>query len=82
MDGMNFIDGRFVAPVAGRLRDAGQRRADDFSMTTLAVQYAAVYERLAAERLARREARAAGHRGWGSRVRRVVARMMNAVPGG
>ncbi len=68
--------------LAERLRDAGQRRADDFSMTTLAAQYAVVYERLAAERIARRTARAAGHRGWGSRVRRAVARMMNAVPGG
>ncbi|MCU1396811.1 MAG: pimA [Ilumatobacteraceae bacterium] len=68
--------------LADRLREAGQRRAEDFSMTTLAEAYVAIYERLIADRLARRAHRGAIEERRGSRWRRVVARMMHAVPGG
>ena len=68
------------AALADRLRAAGQARADDFSMTTLATLYAAIYEELAAERIARRAARDAEPQSRVSRWRRTLGRMMHAVP--
>lgn len=66
--------------LADCLREAGQRRADDFSMTTLACHYAAIYERLAAEQRALRAASEAEPPSRVSRWRRTVGRMMHAVP--
>ena len=66
--------------LANRLRAAGQARADDFSMRTLAMCYATIYEELAAERLARRVAREAAPGSRVSRWRRTLGRMMHAVP--
>ncbi|MCU1389265.1 MAG: pimA [Ilumatobacteraceae bacterium] len=67
--------------LAERLQQAGQARADDFSMTTLAEQYVAIYERLAADRLARRAGRTASGDGRVSRLRRFLGRMMHPVAG-
>ena len=66
--------------LANRLSAAGQARADDFSMRTLAACYAAIYEELAAERMARRATREAEPGSRVSRWRRTVGRMMHAVP--
>jgi phosphatidylinositol alpha-mannosyltransferase len=61
--------------LADRLRDAGRRRADDFSMTTLAERYAAIYEELAAgSRRGAADAAAEGQ--WVSRLRAMRHRMM------
>ncbi len=68
------------ATLADRLRAAGQARAEDFSMTTLATRYAAIYEELAAERIARRAARDAVPQDRVSRWRRTLGRMLHAVP--
>ena len=61
--------------LADRLRAAGTRRADDFSMTTLAQRYAEIYEELAAEG-GRDHAAQAAERDWVSRWRAVRHRMM------
>lgn len=66
--------------LASRLRTAGQARADEFSMRTLAACYATIYEELAAERWARRAARDAEVGNRVSRWRRTLGRMMHAVP--
>ena len=66
--------------LAERLRTAGQTRADDFSMRTLAACYATIYEELAAERVRRRAAREAQPRSRVSRWRQTLGRMMHAVP--
>jgi len=68
--------------LAERLRAAGDTRADEFSMTTLANRYAAIYEDLAADRQRRRSERegVASHRV--SRLMRGLRRMMHAVQGG
>ena len=68
--------------LAERLRQAGQARADDFSMTTLAERYVAIYERLAADRITRRAGRATGGGRRVSRLRRFLGRMMHANAGG
>jgi len=72
--------------LAERLRIAGDRRADDFSMTALAERYAAIYEGLAADRDQRRLDRANGTRvGWRAGVSRWIrglGRMMHAVRSG
>jgi phosphatidyl-myo-inositol alpha-mannosyltransferase len=69
--------------LAERLRVAGNKRADDFSMTTLASHYAAIYEGLAADtrqrKLDRLEAERAARRGGVSRWIRGLGRMMQAV---
>lgn len=67
--------------LADRLRAAGNGRADDFSMTTLARRYAAIYEELAAARATRpfpggRRAAAV------SRWQALRARMMGRAPVG
>jgi phosphatidylinositol alpha-mannosyltransferase len=66
--------------LADRLRVAGDSRADDFSMATLAGLYADIYERLAADDTARTAARAAGEQHRVSRWRRRLGRMMQGVP--
>jgi hypothetical protein len=68
--------------LAEGLRAAGDTRADEFSMTTLANRYAAIYEDLAADRQRRRSERegVASHRV--SRLMRGLRRMMHAVQGG
>ena len=64
--------------IAERLRTAGLRRADDFSMTVLAQRYIAIYEELAAlDRADRRRQRLAVSR-WSA----IRNRMMAAVSGG
>lgn len=68
--------------LADRLRAAGDTRADDFSMTTLANRYAAIYEDLAADRQRRRLAREAVPSDGVSRLMRGLRRMMHAVQGG
>jgi phosphatidylinositol alpha-mannosyltransferase len=55
-----------------KLRDAGSRRAEDFSMTTLARHYAEHYHRLATNRPHRRRA-VPGETFWGSWRRRMLA---------
>ena len=72
--------------LADRLRFAGNRRADDFSMTALATRYAAIYEGLAADRdqrrLDRENAMRVGWRAGVSRWIRGLGRMMHAVRSG
>jgi len=72
--------------LADRLRSAGNRRADDFSMTALATRYAAIYEGLAADRdqrrLDRENAMRVGWRAGVSRWIRGLGRMMHAVHSG
>jgi len=63
------------AELADRLREAGFRRAGQFSMTTLAERYMAIYEEVAAEGGARR----AGRNRPVSRWTTVRNRMMDAV---
>jgi phosphatidylinositol alpha-mannosyltransferase len=58
--------------LSAKLRDAGSRRADDFSMTTLARHYAEHYHRLAANR-PRRSRATTRESFWGSWRRRMLA---------
>jgi glycosyltransferase involved in cell wall biosynthesis len=57
--------------LAARLHEAGRRRAADFSMDRLAVEYLDCYRRAIAHRASRQTTR--------SRARGVVGRMMNRL---
>jgi phosphatidylinositol alpha-mannosyltransferase len=64
--------------LADRLRASAARRADDFSMESLARSYAAIYEDLALERRSRRAAQGEVVSRW----RRYTGRMLQGVRGG